>query len=34
MTGTTTIDLLRHRMIEDMTARNLGPAFHTAEQKY
>ena len=29
MTDTTTIDLLRQRMIEDMTARNLGPASHT-----
>jgi hypothetical protein len=26
MTDTTTIDQLRQRMIEDMTARNLGPA--------
>jgi len=28
MTDTTTIDLLRQRMIEDITARNLGPASH------
>ena len=28
MTDTTTIDLLRQRMIEDMTARNLGPDSH------
>lgn len=28
MTDTTTIDLLRQRMIEDMTARGLGPASH------
>jgi len=28
MTDTTTIDLIRQRMIEDITARNLGPASH------
>jgi integrase/recombinase XerD len=28
MTDITTHDLLRQRMIEDMTARNLGPASH------
>jgi len=28
MTDTAAIDLVRQRMIEDITARNLGPASH------